>query len=331
LWGCSKAEKVEEAVPLALAGAGTRQLAMFQLTAALMDESPVVILDEPELGLEPYRQRRLVAEVRSAIGEHGQAFLTTHSPAIVEALEVGEVSRLLVGGDPQVLDGAHIGRVQKDAPDALLSRLPVLCEGDTEAGFLAPVLNHFSNDDGLPDIDSLGIRLVARTGQPLILDETEELLHAGIACGLFVDNEEDHSGHRTALAKDPRCAFGTWDGVRNVEEAVATWLPWDQLARVLDLAAELRGRPASDLLQQIGQCIGKPGTATLGNLQQEFGEAKVREAVAAAMQSKGSAWFKTLDGGEALGALLLELGMPPSIEQILGEFWRRVCQESGWA
>jgi ABC-type transporter Mla maintaining outer membrane lipid asymmetry ATPase subunit MlaF len=60
-----------EAVPVALAGAVTRQLAPFGLAAALMEGAPVVLLDEPELGLEPCRQRRLVQEIRAAIGDHG--------------------------------------------------------------------------------------------------------------------------------------------------------------------------------------------------------------------------------------------------------------------
>lgn len=331
LVGLLEGEKAEEAVPLALAGAGTRQLALFRLAAALMEGAPVVLLDEPELGLEPYRQRRLVAEIRSTIGEHGQAFLTTHSPAVLEALEIGEISRLAVGANPVALGGAHIGRVQEQAPDALLSRLPVLCEGDTEAGLLDPVLNRFAHDDGLADIDALGIRLVARTGHPLVLDEAEEFLRASLACGLFVDNENTHAGRRAALAAEPRCAFGTWDGVRNIEEAVVTWLPWSQLTRILELGAELRGRPMTSLLQQVGECVEKPGKATLDMLRDEFGEPKVREALGAAMQSKHNAWFKTVDGGVALGRLLLELGLPPQINDALRAFWRRVRQEAGWA
>lgn len=331
LVGLLEGVKPEEAVPLALAGAGTRQLALFRLAAALMEGSPVVLLDEPELGLEPYRQRRLVAEVREAIGEHGQAFLTTHSPAVLEALQIGEVSRLPVSGSPVALDGAHIGRIQRQAPDALLSRLPVLCEGDTEAGFLEPILNHLAATDGLADIDALGIRLVARIGQPLILDEAEQVLQAGLACGVFVDNEDNLAGRRAALTAEARCAFGTWDGVRDIEEAIAAWLPWNELRRVLDLAAQLRGRPTTDFLQQVGESIGKPGKATIEELRDEFGEAKAREAFAGAMRAKDNAWFKSIEGGQALGELLLEIGLPQEIDQVVRVFWQRVRQESGWA
>jgi putative ATP-dependent endonuclease of OLD family len=331
LVGLLEGDTAEAAVPLTLAGAGTRQLALFRLAAALMEGAPVVLLDEPELGLEPYRQRRLVVEIRSAIGEHGQAFLTTHSPAVLEALQAGEVSRLPIGENPIVLDGEHVARVQSQAPDALLSRLPTLCEGDTEAGLLRPILDAMTAEDGLPDIDALGIRLVARKGQPQVLSEAEQFLNAGLHCGLFVDNETTYPGRRGALVGRDGCALGTWTGVRNIEEAVATWLPWDQLPRVLDLAARLRDRPVEDLLQQIGDCIGKPGKNTLDDLRAHFDQPTIRGAVANAMQSKGSAWFKTVDGGEALGVLLLELGLPPELDTVFREFWTQVRQESGWA
>jgi putative ATP-dependent endonuclease of OLD family len=331
LVGLLEGVKADEAVPLALAGAGTRQLALFRLAAALMQGSPIVLLDEPELGLEPYRQRRLITEVRDALGDRGQAFLTTHSPAVLEALETGEISRLSRLVDPIVLSGVHAGRVQRESPDALLSRLPVLCEGDTEAGFLGPILNHIAAADDLPSIDALGIRLVPRGGQPQILDEAEGLLQAGLACGLFVDNEATHSGRREALAREPQCAFGTWVGVRNIEEAVATWLPWDELGRVIDLGAQLRSRPALDLLQQVGVHIGKPGKSSLEDLRDEFDENAVRKALAAAMQSKNSPWFKSLVGGRSLGELLLEVGTPTEVDRVVKAFWERVYKESGWA
>lgn len=330
LVGLLEGARADEAVPLAMAGAGTRQLALFRLAAALMEGSPLVVLDEPELGLEPYRQRRLVAEIRTAIGDHGQAFLTTHSPAVLGALSVNEISRSALGINPVGLHGSHMERVLKQAPDALLSRLPVLCEGATEAGFLAPVLNRFAADAALPDLDALGIRLIERGGQPAILDEADAFLQAGLGCGVFVDNETDHSGRRAALSIQPRCAFGSWSGVRNIEEAVATWLPWHQLTCVLELAADLRASDVDDLLRQIGECIGTPGTNTIDTLRATSGEGPTRDAMACAMQLRDAPWFKTFVGGSALGELLLRLGLPPEIDQVLRPFWQRVRREAGW-
>jgi putative ATP-dependent endonuclease of OLD family len=333
LLGLLEGATAAEAIPLALAGTGTRQLALFRLGSSLIAGAPVVVLDEPELGLEPYRQRRLVTELRRLVGDQGQAFMTTHSPAVLQALQVEEIVRVTPRVNPVGLGGQHIARVQKQAPDALLARLPVLCEGDTEAGLLDPVLNAFADQDGLGDIDGLGLRLVARGGQPLVLDEAEEFLAAGLHIGLFVDNERNLDGRRAALAANPTCAFGSWTslaGVRNVEEAVAASLPWPQLSDVIEFAAAHLDRPLVDLLHQVNQQIGRPGRASLAELRDQHGEGAVRMAVAAAMQSRNSAWFKSLQGGRALGQLLLDLGMPDPMAVDLRAFWERVLEVAGW-
>jgi hypothetical protein len=194
------------------------------------------------------------------------------------------------------------------------------------------VLNRFAREYLRSDFDALGIRLVGSGGQsggqPSILDEADEFLNAGLVCGLFADNEKEHSGRRATLRENPLCAFGSWSGVRNIEEAVATWLPWNQLPRVLDVAAGLRAGAVDHLLRQVGQSADQPGTASLEELRASKGEDKVRDALAIAMQSAD--WFKSLGGGAALGELLLQLGLPPEIERTLRDFWDRVRRAAQW-
>ena len=53
------------------------------------------------------------------------------------------------------------------------------------------------------------------------------------------------------------------------------------------------------------------------------GEPTVRSAVEKAMQAKGGhAWFKSPEGGRALGKLLLELGPPSEIDLVIRGFWK---------
>ena len=51
-------------LPLASWGAGTRRLAALQIAAAHEGENAITLVDEVERGLEPYRQRVLVAELQ---------------------------------------------------------------------------------------------------------------------------------------------------------------------------------------------------------------------------------------------------------------------------
>jgi putative ATP-dependent endonuclease of the OLD family len=317
----------DEAVPLAVSGSGTRQLALLRLALSLVEGTPILVFDEPEAGLEPYRQRAVVAEIRRMIAPGGQAFLTTHSPAILQSLDPSELCLLRARQSPVELGTGPVADVVRRAPDALLSRLPVLCEGPTEAGFLRPLLDRHAAEDRLGSLDLLGVRLIPGTGQPRILAEAEALLSSGIMCGLFVDAEDRHVGHRERLAGNPSCAYGSWRGVRNVEEAVASWLPFDQLPGIVILVAELLDRPEAYLLQQIAERCGHPGVRSLTELRVALEESLVRTAIADAMNA--NRWFKDSGRSTALANKLAESQMPASIAATIREFWhniRRVLQ-----
>jgi putative ATP-dependent endonuclease of OLD family len=76
-------ENDESALPLPAWGTGTRRLASLELASVLADRMSLAVVDEPESGLEPYRQRAFIVDL-SKEGKR-QAFITTHAPAILAA------------------------------------------------------------------------------------------------------------------------------------------------------------------------------------------------------------------------------------------------------
>src|SRR6185312_3424868 len=73
----------DTALPLPSWGTGTRRMASLELASILTSSASLAVVDEPESGLEPYRQRAFVGD----LNRNGmrQAFITTHSPAILSA------------------------------------------------------------------------------------------------------------------------------------------------------------------------------------------------------------------------------------------------------
>ncbi|MBI2862799.1 MAG: AAA family ATPase [Chloroflexi bacterium] len=330
LWlvGLLNGVKPEQAVPMAFSGSGTTQLAMFALASALAQGDPILVVDELEAGLEPYRQRAFLRSLAKLSGATGQAFVTTHSPAVLSVLTGKQVARMMPGTNPRTLDDAHIDKLLRQAPAAFVSRLPILCEGETEAGLLSEVLEHYATQEGMGGLDVLGIEVVAREGitlgQPLVLQEAKALLDAGFACGLFVDNETFHKGARAELCQRDRCAFGCWETVVNIEQAVATWLPVEKLSKLVDLAASLQPeRKLEAFLQQVGDRAGKPGKGSISALIETLSEKAVRDAVSRAMQGEGR-WFKQMGRARALGRFLLDEGVPPEIEEVFQAFWQSI-------
>ncbi len=321
LLGLLEGSDPESRIPLYRAGSGTRRMAVAWLARLAADSGLIVSLDEPEVGLEPYRQRALVARARALAGDTGQVFMTTHSTHVVERLEPGELWQQRREDSPVHL-GAMPTRMMRGAPEAFLCRLPVLCEGETEAGLLDVLLPSIAKQRGDPLSDDLGIVPVAREGQPSVLVEARALLDAGISCGLFVDNDPGNSGTRARLAAEAGCAAAVWGPYQNIEDAVASTLPLARLDELVATAMRATHAPERSLRAQLGQAAGRPGEATVAALVAALGEDAARRAVGRAMQD--GAWFKSFSGGRELARSLVAWGVPAPIDAHVGTFWGRL-------
>ncbi|MGH9785394.1 MAG: ATP-dependent nuclease [Terriglobia bacterium] len=324
MFGLMIGDDPKEAIPLVYFGMGTRQNALFTLTSVLTESpNPIVVLDEPEIGLEPYRQRALVARLRSIVGATGQAIIATHSSHVLDALESAEIWRIDRSRSPVSLGVEPVKSLKKRAPDALISALPLIAEGDTEAGFLEVVLGAKARTAGHVDEATLGIRIVRGTSHLQTLQEAQALLSLGFQVGVFVDREAEHAGLRTLVSAAPDCVFGTWpEGVKNIEAALAKWVSWERLESLVTLASELAGRRIESFHQEVSERLGSQSQESLEALQERYSEEQIRKALGEAMDR--CKWFKTLDRARSLAEHLLQVGVPAEMETILADFWRRL-------
>jgi putative ATP-dependent endonuclease of OLD family len=306
-------DKPEEAVPLAYSGTGTRQLAVLSLSTADLGQSPILTIDEPERGLESYRQRTLVTKIVRAVGDTGQAFLCTHSPAILAALPENSVWRMRGGQGPTAFDKA-LSRLLKADPEAFFVPYPVICEGVTEIGFLHAVLPALLGCT----LDVLGIRLIDGEGQPSVFKTIRAFHEAGLKCAAFLDNEDKHSGLRAEMTE--KCGLFVWSGVKNIEVAIASTLPLDHWSDLILTAAENSNR-AKSYEDQLRDCLppSQPGERpSFAQLVETHGEATLRKALGTAMQD--GEWLKTKRLGYAVGRKLLEWGLQDNIASAIRAF-----------
>lgn len=294
------AKSPDGSIPLASFGRGSRQVAMVTLAASEVHEAPIAIIDEIEAGLEPYRQRALVALVRNLVRKGGQAFMTTHSPAVLARLTKAEAWRLrrLDDHSIQPITG-YVERLMHRDPEALLSRLPIVCEGATEVGLLEFMFRALAGVDPA----TFGIHLVDAGGHKQALEFMKALADDGYLVGGLVDDESFSSGTRAAIAALPTARLSVPPGGRCIECAVANALP----AAALSLFLEVGGTDGAkahlvDRLHAVSARLGQQGRAPIEELIQSYGEANVRDAIGEA--ASGSDWVKSLEGGRELGAFL---------------------------
>lgn len=236
--------------------------------------------------------------------------------------ELHRVSSLGEGDGRVVALPAGLDAVRRVDPEALLSRIPLILEGQTEIGVLRPILERRAAEFGTT-LGALGIRLVDGGGQPKLFAITDELIKARERFGAFLDEEKDHKGKRAALAAADDVAFGTYTGAGCFEEALAKQLSIEELDRLI-AAPDATGRHLSESrYQQLNAELGAQSRKTLAELDGEIGEERCRAVFSDVAKKRD--WFKTLQACEAVGEYLCENHSDIQIVRDGEAFWESVA------
>ncbi|HRJ75203.1 MAG TPA: AAA family ATPase, partial [Anaerolineales bacterium] len=125
-------------LPLTLRGAGSRRLMSMAANKASIKDGAIILIDEIENSLEPYRLRHLIRQLRPTKDETHQVIFSTHSSVTVVECKADElfVVRNEVGNISIKQVGAALQNIVRKVPEAFLAKKIIVCEGKTEDGFL---------------------------------------------------------------------------------------------------------------------------------------------------------------------------------------------------
>jgi putative ATP-dependent endonuclease of OLD family len=325
-----------EAIALAYSGQGAQRLASYVLATELAEVPPLLVMDELETGLEPYRQRLLVVRLRALLKEGGQAFITTHAPAVLAELQVDELQRVDLPSPHLGPKGdadaprqsaaltqlpAALAAIKEEDPEALLARIPVVCEGATEVELHRVLLEALAVAEG-KSLAALGVRLVDGGGQPRLFDTIRALRAANFTPGVFVDNDPEHAGKRERLEGDPGVVCGGFGAGHCTEAALAAELPEHLLDELLEVGDESYSRLGESRRRQLAHHMHEEGDLAPSQLAATHGWAAVREALGQCAHD--SKWFKTRANAPALARWLADGHLPAGMAVDLGAFWKAV-------
>lgn len=320
-------------LPLSSWGSGTRRLAALAVAGQQQTDAPLVVVDEIERGLEPYRQRIVVRDLQTT---GSQVFVTTHSPVVLSAATDATFWYLDAAGVLGcVARGANEHRLRE--PEAYLSRLAVIAEGATEIGFLDVLLRRGLEED----LVDLGIVLSDGCGNDEALKILESLSSSALHFAAFVDNE----GER----RDPE----RWQKVQErlgnllfrwptgcLESNVIPLLTDDQIEAFITPPDGEAGRRLRTLADRLGiedkafESIraSAPDLRTL--LVEAATGAPPKTQLADAAKKKtwakhGKDWFKSREGGRELAEKIQALNLWPRLEGQLQPFIDAVAASVG--
>lgn len=321
----AKRETVQ--LPLSSWGAGTRRLSALAIAEQIQGGNPITVVDEVERGLEPYRQRILMARLQDA---SSQAFITTHSPAAISAASKASLWYMDQAGNLGQLSGTKVAKLRSDDPDAFLARLTVVAEGVTEVGFAKSLLMQALGSELQP----LGFHVADGGGHDTTIELLKSLSKAGMKFGGFADEEGRHSGG--------------WDEVKGrLGQLLFRWKAGDIESNIVDALADDRieafitdpeddktGRRLRSLAMRLKieqkdfASIKAKAGAELKRFIKEAAGGKVPEgtpdAEKKAYSKQSQEWFKTERGGRELAEKLFSLGVWPALKTELLPFCNAV-------
>jgi hypothetical protein len=297
-------------VPVRRSGLGSRRLLTMMLQREFALEGGILLLDEIEYGLEPFRIRWLLQRLNAgslAPGGSAQVILTTHSPAAV--VEMKSESLCVVSCTNGVVIvrqvPVELQATVRSHSEAFLGRRVVVCEGQTELGVIRAMDYWWSSAKGLAPFALTGtVPTAGRDGggshSPLHANQFREL---GVAVAYLGDSDRAI----TPTADELRAVGVTvflWDGACATEQRVALDLPWAGVMELVHLAAKLKKVELASIADAVRQQVaGHPQLDVSPDRWPEVAaDETLRRAIGVAANVGG--WFKGETKGKHLGTLI---------------------------
>lgn len=287
-------------VPLRLSGSGTQRLMGLALQMGLQGKGGISLIDEIEYGLEPHRICQVISLLRSKTDTNGQVFLTTHSPCVLQELNVDNLKIVFSSNGVTTIkditddtDG-NFQKLMRNNPFAFLAKRVVVCEGKTEIGLLRGIDKYWQNK-GKMGIWSYGVVPVPGGGDSSF--EMAKRFHKlEYQVAWWGDSDLQPTDVKKKELKDLGITVIDWDNSANTEDRLFADIPWQGVMELVKHAIELYGE------QSIGNQV-KGMDANISSITTEWSDSpEIRKAIGKAAHKKE--WYKDITRGEKVGDIV---------------------------
>ncbi len=297
----------ENQAPLNQRGLGSQKLISMGLNINAYVEKPVLLIDELETGLEPYRIRSLINAFRNDEVNRGQIIMTTHSPVVVAECSISELNivhnlagitttQLLTTGND--IKDKFIQRHIRLNPEAFLSRRIIVCEGKTEIGFIRAIDNYLGKHKNYRMAYS-GITTAFGNGESVFSVATQ-FAKCGYDVCVFMDSDIPAKEiEKAEFCSKFRTKTFSWDIGNSIEEQVFIDTPNELVPEMLQIAC---------IESKVQQIMDRTRLFGVEFVNESFvfkspSDANRKEIGAI---SKKDGWYKRIDLGEKFGDIVLE-------------------------
>ncbi|ELY4308213.1 MULTISPECIES: ATP-dependent nuclease [Enterobacterales] len=294
-----------DGTPLRQLGTGSSRLLISGIQKAT-SQSTMLLVDEAEYGLEPYRISRLLNEL-GAKEENPlqQVFLTTHSPYVLRELQSKQLHVIrkkpplhqadgishnilsLGGGDDQQA-------TLRACAEAFFSKKVIVGEGATEVGIIRG-LELYCQDINHEGFLSKGVFCTDGNGGSNYFVRAEIFSSLGYPTAILKDSDIQDAAHagQTAQCIAKGVRIYEWGHGLSTEGAIFYWCDITLIPKLINLAIELNGR------QEVAQHIENK-SANQFKLENCLNQPEERMRMALYQAAGSYKWFKNIAKSEEL-------------------------------
>ena len=288
--------------PLNQKGTGSQRLLSMGLNIQASDGNTLLVIDEVESGLEPYRLCSLINEFRITHTDAGQVIMTTHSPIAVAECTIGEL--LVVqskAGETKVFqlkrndtnaDAVMQAQIRRNAGAFLCKRL-IVCEGKTEIGFVR-AMDTFLTKSKSYRMAYKGVG-TADGGGDTIFTCANTLRSCGYEVCLLLDADLPKDEAKKSALRQSGTAVFDWDKPNALEEQIFSDIPSDIATKLISIVVNERG------LESVKSCLtvgGIPFEPVDGEIRFPDLDRTTKKQIGTIAKQKS--WYKRIDLGELL-------------------------------
>ena len=304
-------------LPVTIRGAGSKRLLAMAIHKAAINEGAVILIDEIENSLEPYRLRHLIRHLRPENEENHQIICTTHSPIVVVECKADELFVVnSTNGITEVINvGMELQSIVRSIPESFLSRKIIICEGKTETGFLLSLDKYYwcnEHKRSKRKYFNLAEAGVIPIESPNSGGSEAPKYAVGLAklhyhVSYFGDSDRDLNPSEDDMYNAGVEKVFLWEGGVEIERRICFDLPFDALEGLIRLAFELADNKQS-FIDKVKKNI--PEMKSIENIEDliQFKDTTPQEEFRnnIGIAADNGSWFKRRDKGEELGKFVAD-------------------------
>ncbi len=332
----------DDKVPFTQRGLGSKRLLSIGMNVNAYDNDTLVLVDEVESGLEPYRISALINQFRNQFRDHGSLIMTTHSRSVVCECKVSELC--VVNNDSGELNVHQLDKIDdikgdiqgviRGEPDAFLCKRIIVCEGKTEIGLLRSLDEKLFTNTGRR-FAHLGVGIALGGGGNKFFLLARLLKKCGYDCCILMDSDIDSEETEKEEVEKLGIKVFSWEKGNAIEEQIFKDVSVQCAEELISYAIELKGIQSIEALlnnefkdetreykvenEAIVLCGNDKGEVSIDLLRRIGSVAKGKKKK---NQIEG-AWFKRIDSGQGVGDILFS--SKNQIEE--GSYFQKVINE----